>query len=110
MVGKFDLFVSNSPSNLDIDADIFYYDWCDCNNATASEQERTVSVEIDDPYYLPTAKYLVLVMGTEFGNDGTATYSITYTSGGGQTNLQEGIAWNDEVEEKEYKYYKFPIN
>ena len=35
IVGKFDLFVSNTPSNLDIDADIFYYDWCDCNNSTA---------------------------------------------------------------------------
>ena len=49
-------------------------------------------------------------MGTEFGEDGTATYSITYTSGGGSTHLQEGIAWNDEVDDKEYKYYKFPIN
>lgn len=111
IIGSFDLFVTNSPSNLDIADDIFYYDWCACDNVTSSEQDRTVSVEINDPYYLPTAKYLVLVMGTEFSGEGdTATYSVTYTSGSGVINLQEGISFNDEVDEKEYKYYKFPIN
>jgi len=50
---------------------MFYYDWCDCKNDTKNptNRDRTVSVAIDDPFYLPDATYLVLVMADSFAEN-----------------------------------------
>jgi hypothetical protein len=62
-------------------------------------------------YYKATGTYLVLVMAMEFAETfDSASYSILFTSGSGSTSLQENVAFNDEVEQGNYKYYIFPLH
>ena len=107
--GSFELYVANRPENIDWDKGIFYYDWMS-NDTSASQQSVAINIDPSDSFYRMQSTYLVLVQGVEFSSDQTASYVVTYSSGDGFISLQEGVPFPDEVSEKAYRYYAFPIH
>lgn len=107
--GNFTLYVANRLENLDWSKGIFYYDWMS-NDTSASQQAVSININPDDRFYRMQSTYLVLVQATGFNNDKTASYVVTYSSGEGLISLQEGVPFPDEVAEKAYRYYAFPIH
>lgn len=107
--GSFTLYVANRLENLDWSKGVFYYDWMS-NDTSASQQAVTININSDDRFYRMQSTYLVLVQATDFNNDKTASYVVTYSSGEGMISLQEGVPFPDEVAEKAYRYYAFPIH
>jgi hypothetical protein len=107
--GKYTLYVANRPENLNWSTEVFYYNWCTCNNSHP-DQSTVLNLSPSDSWYRPSSTYLVLVMANEFAADLSATYSITYSTGDGTVRLQEGVQFMDDVSEGNYKFYNFPVH
>mmetsp|Transcript_16761 Transcript_16761/g.16657 ORF Transcript_16761/g.16657 Transcript_16761/m.16657 type:complete len:1644 (-) Transcript_16761:43-4974(-) len=106
ITGKYSIYAANSLANLDWNTEIFFYNWRSDSNST--DITNTITIDTNDPAYLLTTTYLVLVIAEQFSDD-SATYSIVYSIGDGVVILSEDIPYNGQVEEKKYDYYRFPV-
>jgi hypothetical protein len=106
--GKYTIYVSNKPENLEWDTQTFYYNWCTCNDSHA-DHATVLNIQPSDNFYLAESTYLVLVQPSEFSADQSATYSITYSTGDSSVRLQEGVQFVDDVKDGSYKFYSFPV-
>ena len=108
LTGQEKMYIANNIDGLNLEKDTFYYDWCTCfTNSTGVAS--TITIPATDPLYRANTTYLVLVQGEEFADDGSASFTVSYSIEGSMVYLQEGIPYFDQVARDRYNYYQFPL-
>lgn len=107
ITGKFSMFVSNNPNNIDWKNEIFYYNWKATEN---DENSDTLVIRKDDKHYITDSTYLVLVQANRFTSENSATYSIQFARSEDILMLTENVNAFGQVQEESYAYYSFPVH
>ncbi|CAG9324585.1 unnamed protein product [Blepharisma stoltei] len=108
ITGKFSLYVANQLENLDWSREIFWYNWMGYSNG--SDPNNVINILPSDPQYKLDSTYLILVNGEEFAYDNTSTYSIVLSVGDGTVILSDDVPYTDQVSDKSYNFYMYPIH
>ena len=107
ITGKFSMFVSNNPNNIDWKNDIFYYNWKATEN---DENSDYLIIRKDDKSYITDSTYLVLVQANRFTSENSATYSIQFARSDDILVLTADVNAFGQVQEDSYAYYSFPVH
>lgn len=100
--GKFTMYVTNVPSELD---DIVEkYKW-----SSADEEPNTkIIIKDTDEWNRSTGTYYVRVVANKF-EDKVAEFGVSYSIGESSNQLSENVAVNDAVNEQQYNYYFYSL-
>ena len=107
ITGKFSMFVSNNPDNVDWKNEKFDYHWKATEN---DENSEVLIIRKDDANYLADSNYLILVQANKFTSDNSATYSIQFARSDDIMMLTADANTFGQVQENSYAYYSFPVH
>lgn len=107
ITGKFSMFVSNNPDNVDWKNERFDYNWKVSEN---DENSEVLVIRKDDKDYLTDSTYLILVKANKFTTENSATYSIQFARSDDVMMLTADVNAFGQVQENSYAYYSFPVH